>query len=123
MGRTNRKGNMVKNNHYRPHCGDIINLSFDPQAGHEQKGYRPALVISNDTLNQHSTMAFVCPITNTNRKHPFHIELNEQTKTTGVILCDQAKMLDVDARQAKFIEKAPQGIVADVVGLVKHFMP
>lgn len=52
----------------------------------------------------------VCPITNTNKKHPFHIELDGRTKTTGVILCDKAKILDIAARNAKFQEKCPEDV-------------
>ena len=51
--------------------GDIIIMDFNPQKGHEQSGRRPALVLSNDILNHHSSLAFVCPITNTNEKYPF----------------------------------------------------
>lgn len=102
--------------------GDIIFIDFNPQTGHEQSGRRPALVISNNILNQHSSMAMVCPITNTNKHHPFHIELDERTETTGVILCDQAKMLDVKARNAKFKEKCPEDIWGDARELVVSFM-
>ena len=70
-------------------------MNFDPQAGHEQSGWRPALIVSGDMLNLHSNMVMVCPITNTNREHPFHIPLDERTETTGFILCEQAKMLDL----------------------------
>lgn len=104
------------------HFGDIISLSFDPQAGHEQKGRRPAIVISNDILNEHSAMCMVCPITNTDKEHPFHIKLLDTGKTSGVILCDQAKMLDVYARNARFIEKAGTGIAEEARELVKQFL-
>ncbi len=97
-------------------------MDFDPQSGHEQKGRRPALVLSNDVLNNHSALAFVCPITNTNKKHPFHIELDERTRTTGVILCDQVKMLDVKARNAKFQEKCPEDIWNEAKELIISFM-
>lgn len=58
-------------------------------------------------LNQHSSLAFVCPITNTNKNHPFHIELDQRTQTTGIILFDQAEILDVKARNAQFKEEYP----------------
>ena len=102
--------------------GDIIIMNFNPQQGHEQSGRRPAVILSNDILNHHSSMALVCPITNTNKKHPFHIELDDRTKTTGVILCDQAKMLDIKARDAEFKEKCPEDIWNEAVELVKSFM-
>ena len=102
--------------------GDIIIMDFNPQTGHEQSGRRPAIVLSNDVLNHHSSLAFVCPITNTNKKHPFHIELDDRTQTTGVILCDQVKMLDVSARNAQFKEKCPEDIWNEVVDIIKSFM-
>lgn len=102
--------------------GDIIIMNFQPQKGHEQNGRRPALVLSNDVLNNHSSLAMVCPITNTNKKHPFHIELDCRTKTTGVILCDQAKMLDVKAREAIYKEHCPDEIWMDARDLVASFL-
>lgn len=85
-------------------------MDFNPQKGHEQSGRRLALVWRNDILNHHSSLVFVCPITNTNKKHPFHNELGERTKTTSVILCDQAKMLDVGAGNAQFKEEYPKDL-------------
>lgn len=97
-------------------------MDFHTQGGHEQSGRRPAIVLSNDILNKHSSLAFVCPITNTNKSHPFHIELDERTETTGVILCDQIKMLDVGARNAKFKEECPEDIWKEAKELVISFM-
>ena len=77
--------------------GDIVYLDFDPQSGHEQKGRRPALVVSNDLFNRVSSLTMVCPITHTDRGHPFHLRLDERTRTDGVILCDQARMLDLSS--------------------------
>ena len=102
--------------------GDIIVMDFSPQRGHEQKGRRPAIVLSNNILNQHSSVALVCPITNTNKNHPFHIELDERTQTTGVILCDQAKMLDIKARHAEFKEECPEDIWNEAKDLIISFM-
>jgi mRNA interferase MazF len=102
--------------------GDIIIMDFDPQKGHEQSGRRPALVLSNNILNQHSSVALVCPITNTNKKHPFHIELDKRTNTTGVVLCDQAKMLDIKARNAQFKEECPSDIWNEAKDLIISFM-
>lgn len=102
--------------------GDIIFMDFSPQQGHEQKGRRPAIVLSNDILNQHSPLALVCPITNTDKDHPFHIRLDGRTKTTGVILCDQAKILDIRARNAKFKEECPEDIWNEARNLIISFM-
>lgn len=102
--------------------GDIIYLDFDPQAGHEQKGRRPALVISNDLYNRMSSLTMVCPITHTDRGHPFHVRLDKRTNTDGVILCDQARMLDTVSRHASFEEKAPPDLVAEVVDIIIGFL-
>ena len=102
--------------------GDIIVMDFDPQQGHEQRGRRPAIILSNDVLNHHSSLALVCPITNTNKRHPFHIELDGRTQTTGVILCNQAKMLDVRARNAQFREECPEDIWKEARALIISFM-
>jgi len=102
--------------------GDIVYLDFDPQAGHEQKGRRPALVISNTVFNRFSNLTMVCPITNTDKNHPFHIRLDDSLKTKGVILCDQARILDTEARNASFVEKAPMGITALAVDIVIGFV-
>jgi mRNA interferase MazF len=67
-------------------------------------------VLSSNTLNGHSTLVMVCLITNTNKTHQFHIELDGRTKTTGVILCDQVKMLGIAAINAKFQEKCPEDV-------------
>ena len=102
--------------------GDIIFMDFNPQAGHEQSGRRPAVVVSNHILNRFSSTIMVCPIKNTNKKHPFHIALNGKTKTTGVILCDQAKMLDVNARHAEYEEALPEDILDEVLDVLASFI-
>ena len=102
--------------------GDIIYLDFDPQARHEQKDRRPALVVSNKLFNRVNNLTMVCPITHTDRGHPFHIRLDSRTKTDGVILCDQARMLDLNSRSAGFVEKAPTDIVAEAVDMIIGFV-
>ena len=102
--------------------GDIVYLDFDPQSGHEQKGRRPALVVSNDLLDRIHTLTMVCPITHTDRNSPFHVRLDDRTETDGVILCDQARMLDLNSRSASFQEKAPPELVSEVVDLIIGFI-
>ena len=98
--------------------GDIIKLNFNPQAGHEQFGYRPAVVLSNNFFNQKTNLTIVCPITNTNNKFPLHIPLDERTQTTGVILCEHIKALDLTSRQYKIIEKLPKDLLELAVNIV-----
>lgn len=101
--------------------GDIIYLDFNPQAGHEQRGRRPAMVVSNETYNRFTKAAIVCPITNTNRGIPLHVALDSRTQTTGVVMCDQVKALDIVQRGAELIESAPEEIVQRVVEIVTAF--
>lgn len=104
--------------HYTPRKGDFIALTFDPQSGHEQKGRRPALVLSNDLFNQKTGLAMVCPVTNTDRKIPFHLKVPESCVLTGFVMVDQVKSVDFAARNAKFIDKAPPHFLADVLAVL-----
>jgi mRNA interferase MazF len=112
---------MVK---YGAKQGDIIWLDFDPQPGHEQKGRRPALVVSNDTFNRKLAKygAMVCPITNTDKGIPIHVKLDDRTKTKGIIMCDQAKILDLRKRNAEFIESVPDDIIFEAVDIIIGFV-
>ncbi len=98
--------------------GTIIKINFNPQAGHEQAGYRPAIIISNDVFNQKTKLSIVCPITNTNNHFPLHIPLDERTNTTGVILCEHIKALDLNSRTYKEVEDLPRDILDKVIDVV-----
>ncbi|MDR1966109.1 MAG: type II toxin-antitoxin system PemK/MazF family toxin [Synergistaceae bacterium] len=98
--------------------GDIIKLDFNPQSGHEQAGYRPALVVSNDFFNSKTNLAIVCPITNTINSFPLHVQLDGRTQTTGAIMCEQVKSLDIKQRNCRFIEKLPKDILDRVINIV-----
>jgi mRNA interferase MazF len=99
--------------------GDIVYMDFDPQAGHEQRGRRPALVISNDLFNRVNSLTMVCPITHTDRGSPFYIHLDSRTKTDGVVMCDQVRMLDLNSRKAAFEEKTPDDILAEAIDIIR----
>lgn len=103
---------------YIPQKGDFIVLTFDPQSGHEQKGRRPAIVVSNTLFNQKTGLALVCPITNTDRNFPLHVTLTESCTLTGVVMVDQIKSVDYKSRKAKFIEKAPSDIINEVLAIL-----
>jgi len=105
---------MVK---YIPEQGDIVALNFDPQSGHEQKGRRPAMIISNKIFNQHLGLCFACPITNTKRDFPFHIEVISEN-ITGFIMAEQMKSIDYNARNIQFIEKANQKTINQILGII-----
>ncbi len=104
---------------YIPRKGDFLTLSFDPQAGHEQKGRRPALVISNDLFNRHTGLAIVVPITNTDRGYPFHLTVPGSSSLTGFAMVEQVKSVDFAKRRAAFVEQAPVDFVDDVLALVE----
>jgi mRNA interferase MazF len=103
---------------YIPEKSDFITLSFDPQSGHEQKGRRPALVISNFLFNKATGLAIVCPITYTNRGIPFHLPVPNTSSLTGFVMVKQVKSVDFNARKAKFVEKAPAQVVEDILAIV-----
>lgn len=99
--------------------GQIIKISFDPRAGHEQAEYRPAVVVSNNFFNRNCSMTLVCPITNTNNKYPLHVPLDERTVTTGVILCEQIRALDLSARPYAEIEMLPEDLLETVIHIIE----
>lgn len=97
--------------------GDIIKINFNPQAGHEQAGYRPAIVVSNNAFNKRCSMTLVCPITNTTAPYPLHVPLYG-TVTTGVVMCEQIRALDLKARSYQFVEKVPDTLLEEVVEIL-----
>jgi mRNA interferase MazF len=102
---------------YIPELGDLVVLTFDPQSGHEQKGRRPAIIVSNRVFNQHLGLAFACPITNTKRDFPFHVEV-ESKNLTGFIMVEQCKSIDYTTRKIKFVEKANKETVDEVLAIL-----
>lgn len=100
---------------YIPERGDIVVLDFNPQAGKEQAGKRPALVISPRTYNGKVGLALFCPITSQVKNYPFEVLLEKGLKTKGVILVDHVKNLDWRARHAHFKEKLPRKAIQEVL--------
>jgi len=98
-----------------PDAGDLVWLSFDPQAGHEQSGRRPALVLSPASYNGKSGLALVCPITSRVKGYPFEVSLPEGSKLAGVILADQLRSLDWRARRAERAGRAPREVMSEVL--------
>ena len=103
---------------YIPDKGDFVTLTFDPQSGHEQRGRRPALVISNLAFNKATGLAIVCPLTNTNRGVPFHLPVPSSSSLTGFIMVEQVKSVDYNTRLVRFVEKAPLQLVEDTIAMV-----
>ena len=106
---------------YVPARGDLVWLQFDPTSGHEQRGRRPALpalVVSPQAYNGRVGLALVCPVTSHAKGYPFEVALPGSSKVSGVIIADQLKSLDWNARQAQRIEPAPPDVVEEVLAKI-----
>lgn len=103
---------------YVPKKGDFIAVTFDPQAGHEQKGRRPALVVSNTLFNQQTGLAMVCPLTTTHRDYPFHVEVIGNPDVKGFVMVEQVKSIDYHTRHAKAIGKASDELLDEVLSIL-----
>lgn len=103
---------------YLPQKGDFVALTLDPQAGHEQSGRRPALVVSNDLFNKHTGLAIVCPLTNTDRGFPFHVAVGSRSTVTGFVMVEQVKSVDFRSRKAEFIGKASARLLEEVLSIL-----
>lgn len=99
---------------YVPDAGDLVWLRFDPQAGHEQRGRRPALILSPRIYNAKARLAIACPVTSHVKGYPFEVPLPLGGKIGGVVLADHVKNVDWQARRVAFEAKAPEEIVTDV---------
>jgi mRNA interferase MazF len=100
---------------YVPERGDAVWITLDPQAGHEQAGRRPALVLSPSAYNGRVGLALLCPITNQVKGYPFEVVIPDGCPVTGVVGADQVKSLDWRARQAARIGQLPEDVVAHVL--------
>jgi len=97
--------------------GDVIKTNLDPIKGHEQAGYRPVLVVSNENFNSKTNMRLVCPISNTVNSFQLHVKL-EHTATTGEIRCEQVRAIDLKARPFTYIETISQEILQEVTDII-----
>ncbi len=107
---------------YSPERGDIVWMDFDPQAGHEQAGRRPALIVSPRAYNQKVGLALLCPITNRCKGYPFEVILPGGMEVSGVVLADQIKSMDWRVRRAGFCCKTPPEIVLEVIGKAQSLL-
>ncbi len=98
-----------------PERGDVIWIDMAPQAGHEQAGRRPALVLSPAAYNGKTGLAILCPITNQTKRYPFEVALPADVRATGVVLADQVRNLDWRARNASLHSRVPPETVEDVL--------
>lgn len=106
---------MKRKGAYLPERGDAVWITLDPQAGHEQAGRRPALVLSPSAYNGRVGLALLCPITNQAKGYPFEVPIPDGLAVTGVVGADQVKSLDWRARKAALIGAVPEEVVAMVL--------
>jgi mRNA interferase MazF len=99
-----------------PRRGDLVWLNFNPQAGHEQAGHRPALVLSPEEYNEKSSVALFCPVTSTVKGYPFEVDLPSGGAIVGAVLADQVRSLDWRARRLTMAGVAPRRVVTEVLG-------
>lgn len=103
---------------YIPKQGDIVYLDFSLTKGHEQKGKRPAIVISNNIFNINTKMAIMCPITSNTKYFPTHYVLEDTKKIKGSVLCEHIRSIDYENRNIKFVEKASDNDMLSVMMLM-----
>ena len=107
---------MVKK--YIPKQGDVIFLNFNPTKDHEQAGFRPAVVISNNVFNQNTKMVMVCPITSNDKYFPTHYNLEDTKNIHGAVLCEHIRSIDYESRNVKFVEKLSDNDCLSVITLL-----
>lgn len=107
---------------YVPRRGDAIWINFNPQAGHEQAGRRPAIVLSPQSYNGKVGLCLLCPITNKAKGYPFEVLIPAELGATGVVLSDQAKSLDWQVRNAEFIAELPDAVTSEVLKKLKSLL-
>lgn len=108
----------MKSKKYCPERGDVVWISLNPQAGHEQTGHRPALVVSPKPYNSKVGLALLCPLTSQIKGYPFEVRIPEGLKVSGVVLSDQIKCLDWKARGASWMCTLPEDTVREVLNKV-----
>lgn len=99
--------------------GDIVRVNFDPTHGHEQKSFRPALIVSNHLVQQNSNVWLCCPISHTQRNFPLYVDLPDYLSTDGKILLDQVRSLDLSDRGCSYVESLKENDLQDILMYLK----
>ncbi|MBN2079859.1 MAG: endoribonuclease MazF [Spirochaetes bacterium] len=113
---------MVKSKSYIPGRGDMVWLDFTPQSGHEQRGRRPAVVISPKAYNAKTNLALFCTITSKIKGYPFEVSVQSRSEINGVILSDQIKSLDWKTRNAEFIDSLDEETMSELIAKVRSLI-
>ena len=103
------------NRNYIPQCGDAVRISLNPQAGHEQAGRRPAVVLSPRSYNGKTGLAILCPVTSHIKGYPFEVVLPDGLPVSGAVLSDQVKSLDWRVRDVELICTLPDEVVSEIM--------
>jgi len=106
---------MVKPRAYVPECGDVVWITLNPQAGREEAGRRPAVVVSPQSYNGKVGLAILCPVTSQIKGYPFEVLIPAGLPVTGAILSDQVKSLDWRARKAELMWALPARTISEVL--------
>ena len=106
---------MVSSRTYVPQCGDVVRITLNEQAGHEQAGRRPAVVLSPQSYNGKTGLALLCPVTNQIKGYPFEVLIPAALPIAGAVLSDQVKSVDWRARNAELICTLPTETISEVL--------
>ena len=109
---------LLKGVKYIPKQGDVVFLDFNLIKGHEQSGFRPAVVISNNVFNKNTKMVIVCPITSNAKYFPTHYNLEDTKKIHGAVLCEHIRSIDYEIRNLKFVEKLSDNDFISIITLL-----
>jgi len=110
---------VVSGERYVPERGDVVWITLNPQAGHEQAGRRPAVVLSPRSYNGKVGLAILCPITSRVKGYPFEVQIPSGLEVRGAILADQVKSLDWRAREAELMCTLPAEAIAEVLQKIR----
>ena len=103
-----------------PQQGDIIKLNLNPRLGHEQQGFRPVIVLSNNIVSRYTNVVIAAPISTTQRRLPLYHDLPDNLNTRGTVLLDQLVTLDYKARSFEFIEKVPSEFLLQLLDITQR---
>lgn len=106
-------------NPYVPDEGDLVWLDFDPQAGHEQAGIRPAVILSSRYFNLRTSLAFACPISSKVKGYPFQVVIPTGLPVHGAILCEHMRSLDWRVRKASYLGRMPDDVLLQLRGVLR----
>ena len=103
-----------------PQQGDIVKLNLNPRMGHEQQGFRPVIVLSNNIVSRYTNVVIVAPISTTQRRLPLYRNLPDSLSTKGTVLLDQLVTLDYKARSFQFVETAPPDFLIQLLDVAQR---